>query len=162
MSSSQEAPRKPSGKNNCMKKCVFIYLFLPVFVSLEFPVFPSDFQVLYLTAALLLLFHSLVFQFHILSWISNLRFHGVNVLISTSFRDHGQKCVIWQCHSRFMVFLNTRKNTHNNWQCFSLWQYGLWSFQTGDTKLERFLPRNQHTQRKLFLNFFEIYESNKY
>ena len=30
-----------------------------------------------------------------------------------------------------------------------LWQYGLWSFQT---KLERFLPKNQHTQRKL-LNF---------
>ena len=34
----------------------------------------------------------------------------------------------------------------------TLWQYGLWSFQTGDTKLERFLPKNQHTQRKL-LNF---------
>ena len=33
-----------------------------------------------------------------------------------------------------------------------LWQYGLWSFQTGGTKLERVLPKNQHTQRKL-LNF---------
>ena len=33
-----------------------------------------------------------------------------------------------------------------------LWQYRLWSFQTGGTKLERFLPKNQHTQRKL-LNF---------
>ena len=33
-----------------------------------------------------------------------------------------------------------------------LWQYGLWSFQTGGTKLERFLPKNRHTQRKL-LNF---------
>ena len=33
-----------------------------------------------------------------------------------------------------------------------LWQYGLWSFQTGDTKLERVLPKNQHTKRKL-LNF---------
>ena len=31
-----------------------------------------------------------------------------------------------------------------------VWQYGLWSFQTGGTKLERFLPKNQHTQRKLF------------
>ena len=31
-----------------------------------------------------------------------------------------------------------------------LWQYGLWSFQTGGTKLERFLPKNQHTQRKFF------------
>ena len=28
-----------------------------------------------------------------------------------------------------------------------VWQYGLWSFQTGGTKLERLLPRNQHTQR---------------
>ena len=35
----------------------------------------------------------------------------------------------------------------------SLWQYGLWSFQTGGTKLEIFLPKNlQDTQRKL-LNF---------
>ena len=33
-----------------------------------------------------------------------------------------------------------------------LWQYGLWRFQAGGTKLERFLPKNQHTQRKL-LNF---------
>ena len=38
-----------------------------------------------------------------------------------------------------------------NYLC-ALWQYGLWSFQMGDTKLERFLPENQHTQRKL-LNF---------
>ena len=36
-------------------------------------------------------------------------------------------------------------------QCI-LWKYGLWSFQTGDTELERFLPKNQHTQMKL-LNF---------
>ena len=35
---------------------------------------------------------------------------------------------------------------------YVLWQYGLWSFQTGYTKLERFLQKNQHTQRKL-LNF---------
>ena len=34
----------------------------------------------------------------------------------------------------------------------ALWQYGLWSFHVGGTKLERFLPKNQHTQRKL-LNF---------
>ena len=33
-----------------------------------------------------------------------------------------------------------------------LWQYGLWNFQTGGIKLERFLPKNQNTQRK-FLNF---------
>jgi hypothetical protein len=32
---------------------------------------------------------------------------------------------------------------------YSLWQYRLWSFKSGDTKLEIFLPKNQHTQRKL-------------
>ena len=35
---------------------------------------------------------------------------------------------------------------------YILWQYGLWSFQTGYIKLERFFPKNQHTQRKR-LNF---------
>ena len=30
-----------------------------------------------------------------------------------------------------------------------LWQYGLWGFQSGGTKLDRFLPKNPHTQRKL-------------
>ena len=34
----------------------------------------------------------------------------------------------------------------------SLWQYGLWSFQAGGTKLVRFLHKNEHTQRRL-LNF---------
>ena len=34
----------------------------------------------------------------------------------------------------------------------TIWHYRLWSFQERDTKLERFLPKNQHTQRK-FLNF---------
>ena len=30
-----------------------------------------------------------------------------------------------------------------------LLQYGLWRFQTGGTKLERSLPKNRHTQKKL-------------
>jgi hypothetical protein len=30
-----------------------------------------------------------------------------------------------------------------------LWHYRLWSFKTRDTKLERFLHKNQHIQRKL-------------
>ena len=34
----------------------------------------------------------------------------------------------------------------------SKWQYGLSCFQAGYTKVKRFLPKNQHTQRKL-LNF---------
>ena len=31
----------------------------------------------------------------------------------------------------------------------TLWHYVLWSFQTGDTKLEIFLHNNQHTQKKI-------------
>ena len=48
----------------------------------------------------------------------------------------------------------TRKQKQHQFQesALSLWQYGLWSFQAGGTKLERFLHKNQHTQRKL-LNF---------
>ena len=37
-------------------------------------------------------------------------------------------------------------------QVCRVWQYRLWSFHMGDTKLERFLLKNQLTQRKL-LNF---------
>ena len=32
---------------------------------------------------------------------------------------------------------------------YKVWQYGLWSFQMGGTKLKRFLAQNQHTQRKV-------------
>ena len=35
---------------------------------------------------------------------------------------------------------------------YTIWHYRLWSFKFRDTKLERFLPKNQQTQRKL-LNF---------
>ena len=42
--------------------------------------------------------------------------------------------------------LNTQKTCES---CY-LWQYRLWSFQAGGTELDRFLHRNQHTQRKLF------------
>ena len=57
--------------------------------------------------------------------------------------------------------MHSIRNTNSNDLCYlffykqtglGLWQYGLWSFQTGGTKLERFLPKNQHAQRKL-LNF---------
>ena len=40
----------------------------------------------------------------------------------------------------------------NGQEVCTLWQYWLLSFQTGGIKLERFLPKNQQTQRK-FLNF---------
>jgi hypothetical protein len=40
---------------------------------------------------------------------------------------------------------------HGSSDC-ELWHYRLWSFQGRGTKLERFLHKNQHAQRKL-LNF---------
>ena len=33
--------------------------------------------------------------------------------------------------------------------CCPIWQYGLWGFSKRDTKLERFLPKNQHTQKEI-------------
>ena len=56
--------------------------------------------------------------------------------------------------SKFVAFLeNTNYEGYlQNYYVSQLWQYGLWSFQSGDTKLEYFLPKNQHTRRKL-LNF---------
>ena len=55
--------------------------------------------------------------------------------------------VLQNCWGIFCVSENTHCVT-----CSLLWQCGLWSFQPGGTKLERFLRKNQHTQRKL-LNF---------
>ena len=54
-------------------------------------------------------------------------------------------CVLFQ-KQLTTIFLGLVRDIH------IVWQYGLWSFQTGGTKLERFLPKNQHGQRK-FLNF---------
>ena len=65
--------------------------------------------------------------------------------------------------SHLIFLINDRKHCRNlgnkpasysdeELKVYVLWQYGLWIFQTGGTKLERFLPKNQHTQRK-FLNF---------
>jgi hypothetical protein len=34
-----------------------------------------------------------------------------------------------------------------------IWQYGLWNFQKGGTKLERFLPKNQHNELLNFENW---------
>ena len=46
--------------------------------------------------------------------------------------------------------LKILKSCVNN--TLALWQYGLWNFQAGVTKLEWFLHKNQHTQR-ILLNF---------
>ena len=52
----------------------------------------------------------------------------------------------------FLMFLSLNSEVFSQSR---LWQYGLWSFQTGGTKFERFLPKNQHTQRK-FLKLLRL------
>ena len=47
--------------------------------------------------------------------------------------------------------MNLSKRSTTRGKC-KIWQSGLSSCKGGDTKLEIFLPKNQHTQRKL-LNF---------
>ena len=69
-----------------------------------------------------------------------------------------EKPFIWATVSNHTVAIKVCQTTHLkiasalNDLHYLVWQYGLWSFQTGVTKLERFLSKNQHTQRKL-LNF---------
>ena len=64
----------------------------------------------------------------------------------------------WHNHRTFLLLSNIHQCRRKVWKYWgfrracSLLKYGLWRFQTGDTKLERFLLKNQHTQRKL-LNF---------
>ena len=56
-----------------------------------------------------------------------------------------KKCVFmrfYHIYSKFSSKINEIRYKY-------LWQYGLWIFQTEVTKLERFLPMNQHTQGKL-------------
>ena len=64
-----------------------------------------------------------------------------------------KQCCIWdgkKCQrSKYCLFLLLGRLGRAT---STVWQYGLWSFQTGGTNLERFLPKNQHIQRKL-LNF---------
>ena len=49
---------------------------------------------------------------------------------------------------RFGTFNSLLAGLGRNRVLCMLWQYRLWRFQVGGTKLERFLSRNQHTQRK--------------
>ena len=68
-------------------------------------------------------------------------------------RCMSQNVLVMKCPSQNVSCRNVRcwyKLQFN--AIWKLWQYGLWSFQTGYTKLQRFLHKNQHTQRKL-LNF---------
>ena len=47
---------------------------------------------------------------------------------------------------RWTVFSNWQKQDFSiNYVLPTVWHYGLWSFQAGGTKLEIFLPKNQHT-----------------
>ena len=51
-------------------------------------------------------------------------------------------------YMKISIFPLTKQKNFGGNYTQKLWQYGLWSFQTGGTKLERFLHKNQHTKRK--------------
>ena len=51
------------------------------------------------------------------------------------------------------VFVYPKSDNNNK---HILWHYGLWIFLVRDTKLEQFLPKNQHTQGKLLTFEFWI------
>ena len=67
---------------------------------------------------------------------------------------------IFFCHLLWSCYQKDKSNQHykyhiqyfGQYTVHTLWQYQLWSFKFGDTKLEKKLPTNQHTRRKL-LNF---------
>ena len=66
----------------------------------------------------------------------------------------GKTSTMFSCISLHQkhLFSPKKKGEHE------IWQYGLYSFQTGYTRLERFLHKNQHTQRKS-LNFGSFHSS---
>ena len=50
----------------------------------------------------------------------------------------------------FLELVSSKTLSNENQKQYPIRKYGLSSFQAGGTKLERFLHKNQHTQRKLF------------
>ena len=64
----------------------------------------------------------------------------------------GECANIKNWHAEFCKAIYWKKISDIEASWYTLWQYGLWNFQMGYTKLERLLHKNQHTQRKL-LNF---------
>ena len=78
------------------------------------------------------------------------RWNVVSDYLDNHFRGSGLFEIKYLCHWQTVcVSANSRLNI--TWLC-KVWHYRLWSFKTRDTKLERFLHKNPHTQRKL-LNF---------
>ena len=86
---------------------------------------------------------------------------GKGFLSNQKLREHilthanikAYKCEF--CSQAFSNFSGHRQHMMRKVQYIRLckiWPYGLWRFQMGDRKLERHLPKNHHTQRKL-LNF---------
>ena len=72
-----------------------------------------------------------VWKWHNLSF-TNMTY---DIIFSTKARDGWYVTVLIQ---------TSLKVTHKIGHCWwTLWQYGLWSFQTGGTKLERFLTKNE-------------------
>ena len=104
----------------------------------------DSYQVLYIHG------DSTYFSIHIEWVIVHLIFCNKNTFFSSA-----EFCLTtWENNDLgfFAWYLSVSQWAHRCCMQCTVWQYGLWSFQTGGTKLERFLPKNQYTQR-ILLNF---------
>ena len=115
----------------------------------------------------------LYFSFHMSQRIDNIQFFSYESIFLTNFKCSKHFALkksseLWNSSSSrkgrpriaaFQYYNSKDYELNHRWRATSknkwwirhqwpLWQYGLWSFQTGYAKLERFLHKNQHTQRK--------------
>ena len=81
-------------------------------------------------------------------WLIGSEMSNDNIISeSTFFFSHGYISSMFI--STWKLKLSSWIQSSANRRC-TLWQYELWSFQTGGTKLERFLPKNQPTNALSF------------
>ena len=77
----------------------------------------------------------------------------LNLIIQKLKKKHFPQKVYKLSKAKFSQFDRTRGEKNRYFTPYSeIWQYRLRSFQMGGINLKRFLPKNQHIQKK-FLNF---------
>jgi fatty-acid desaturase len=87
--------------------------------------------------------------------IAFLSYAHITALVGISYINVCKwQTIVWSLMLSFWSGIGVTGGAHRLWahRTYKVWQYGLWSFQAGGTKLERFLHKNQHSQRKL-VNF---------
>ena len=86
----------------------------------------------------------------IISWIVIFRLSITTRIISVTcvsniFCSNQNSRCIWKSMGNKSILFVINANYQVDFSKNVLWHYRLWSFKEKDTKLERFLPKNQHT-----------------